>query len=80
MATFLLRTMVPLRPVAILGNLLFALLGCVQRVHPVVFLHLVLLPDNSRRFFTRRARPGSAPQICPSLGFKSCLEAGLRLV
>jgi hypothetical protein len=39
--------MVRLRLVGILRSLLFALFGDVRRVHPVVFLHLVLLPVNS---------------------------------
>jgi len=46
LASFLMRTMVPLRLVAILSNILFAAFGYVQNIHPVLFLHMVLLPIN----------------------------------
>jgi len=46
LATFLVRTMVPLRLIAILSNVLFAAFGYVQHIYPVLFLHAVLLPIN----------------------------------
>jgi len=46
LATFLMRTMVPLRLIAILSNVLFLAFGYIQNIHPVFFLHLVLLPIN----------------------------------
>ena len=49
LATFLMRTMVPLRLVAILSNVLFLVFGCVQHIYPVFFLHLALLPINAWR-------------------------------
>jgi CRP/FNR family transcriptional regulator, cyclic AMP receptor protein len=51
LATFLMRTMVPLRLVAILSNILFLAFGYIQNIHPVFFLHLVLLPVNVWRLF-----------------------------
>jgi len=51
LASFLMRTMVPLRLVAILSNVLFAAFGYVQNIHPVLFLHMVLLPINVWRLF-----------------------------
>lgn len=49
LASFLMRTMVPLRLVAILSNVLFVAFGYVQSIHPILFLHMVLLPINSWR-------------------------------
>jgi hypothetical protein len=46
LATFLMRTMVPLRLVAILSNVLFAAFGYLQHIYPVLLLHAVLLPIN----------------------------------
>jgi hypothetical protein len=51
LATFLMRTMVPLRLVAILSNVLFLLFGYVQHIYPIFFLHLALLPINTWRLF-----------------------------
>jgi hypothetical protein len=52
LATFLMRTMTPLRLVAILSNVLFLAYGYVEHIYPVLFLHLALLPINSWRLFT----------------------------
>jgi hypothetical protein len=49
LGSFLMRTMVPLRLVAILSNVLFVAFGYVQNIHPILFLHMVLLPINSWR-------------------------------
>ena len=63
LATFLMRTMVPLRLVAILSNILFLVFGYIQNIHPVFLLHLVLLPINVWRLLAlqhvgaRRLRP-----------------------
>lgn len=45
-ATFCMRTMLPLRLVAIGSNLLFIVYGYMGGVYPVLLLHLVLLPMN----------------------------------
>ncbi len=49
LATFLMRSMVPLRLVAILSNLLFLSYGYVEHIHPVFLLHTALLPINVAR-------------------------------
>ena len=49
LASFLMRTMVPLRLVAILSNMLFLVFGYVENIHPVFFLHMALLPINAWR-------------------------------
>jgi hypothetical protein len=51
LATFLMRTMLPLRLVAILSNVLFVAYGYVEHISPVLFLHLALLPINFWRLF-----------------------------
>jgi hypothetical protein len=51
LATFLMRTMVPLRLIAIVSNVLFLGFGYAQHIYPVFFLHLALLPINTWRLF-----------------------------
>jgi hypothetical protein len=46
LATFLMPTMLPLRFVAILSNILFLLYGYSANIPPVLFLHATLLPIN----------------------------------
>lgn len=46
LATFLMRTMVMLRLVGILSNLLFIWFGFIAHIYPVFLLHIVLLPIN----------------------------------
>ncbi len=49
LATFCMSTMVPLRTVAILSNVLFAIFGALAHVYPVLELHLILFPVNGVR-------------------------------
>ena len=58
LASFLMRTMIPLRLVAILSNILFLSFGYIQNIHPVLFLHLALLPINVWRLVALRQSPG----------------------
>ncbi len=51
LATFLMRTMLPLRLIAILSNILFLLYGYFAHIPPVLFLHATLLPINIVRLF-----------------------------
>jgi hypothetical protein len=44
--SFCMSAMVPLRIVAIISNVLFAAFGALAHVHPVLLLHVVLLPVN----------------------------------
>src|ERR1700761_2969671 len=59
LATFLTRTMVPLRLIAILSNVLFVAFGYAQHIYPVLFLHVALLPINTWRLVTARVRAGA---------------------
>ena len=51
LATFLMRSMLPLRLIAILSNLLFLSYGYFAHIHPVLLLHAALLPINIAQLF-----------------------------
>lgn len=61
LATFLMRTMTPLRLIAILSNILFLSYGYLQEIYPVFFLHVVLLPINAWRLFALQLGPRVSP-------------------
>jgi hypothetical protein len=69
LATFLMRSMVPLRLIAILSNVLFLAFGYIQHIYPVFFLHMALLPINAWRLVAAqwRGRP-APPAITPLRG------------
>jgi len=46
LAAFCMSSIVPLRVVAILSNVLFALYGLAAHLYPVFLLHSILLPIN----------------------------------
>ena len=52
LATFLMRTMLSLRFVAIASNVLFILYGHLAHIEPVLLLHVALLPINVFRLFS----------------------------
>jgi hypothetical protein len=71
LATFLTRTMVPLRLIAILSNVLFLVFGYVQHIYPVFFLHVALLPINAWRLVAvSEGSPGTSghPPAVPQSG------------
>ena len=82
LASFLMRTMVPLRLVAILSNVLFAAFGYVQNIHPVLFLHMVLLPINVWRLFAfpQALHAYGRFYVSPSGGFAAARAYALWLV
>jgi len=55
LATFCLRTMIPLRCVAIASNLAFIAYGLMASALPIVVLHLALLPMNALRLREMKA-------------------------
>jgi hypothetical protein len=63
LATFLMRTMVPLRLIAILSNVLFLTFGYIQHIYPVLFLHMALLPINTWRLLALQDRPSAQSRI-----------------
>jgi hypothetical protein len=85
--TFSMRTMLPLRVVAIGANVLFIAYGTLGALYPVLALHLILLPFNIFRLVeilrmtakVRRARtgefdPGWISQLLPA---KPCAEGAV---
>lgn len=68
LATFLMRTMVPLRLIAILSNVLFLGFGYIEHIYPVFFLHMALLPINAWRLV---AVPDNATRQAPVLRAQS---------
>jgi hypothetical protein len=57
LATFLMRTMLPLRIVAVGNNVLFIGYGYCAHILPVLCLHLALLPINIGRLSELREHP-----------------------
>ena len=56
LATFCMSSMPYLRLVAIGSNVLFILFGLAAHIHPVLLLHVVLLPVNIARLMQIRGR------------------------
>ena len=56
LATFCMSSMLSLRLVAIGSNVLFILFGFAAHIHPVLLLHVVLLPVNVARLIQIRGR------------------------
>jgi CRP/FNR family transcriptional regulator, cyclic AMP receptor protein len=54
LATFCMSTMIPLRVIAILSNILFSLFGFWTHIYPVMLLHLILFPVNIVRLMQIR--------------------------
>jgi len=51
LATFCMKTMIPLRAAAICSNVVFLVYGYQEEVHPVLMLHAILLPLNCWRAY-----------------------------
>src|ERR1700744_3634718 len=66
LGTFCMSTMVPLRLLAIVSNVLFASYGGISRIYPVLILHVVLLPINIYRLV--QGRPPHSSPIAPAQG------------
>jgi CRP/FNR family transcriptional regulator, cyclic AMP receptor protein len=49
LATFCMRTMIPLRILALVSNVLFCIYGYFDNLYPVLILHLILFPVNLYR-------------------------------
>lgn len=88
LVTFLMRTMAPLRFVAILSNVLFLSYGYIEQIYPVFFLHMALLPINCWRLCSfqnganrrwRVAKPARAADFAssPPVWFLIGLLAGV---
>jgi CRP/FNR family cyclic AMP-dependent transcriptional regulator len=49
LATFCMSTMIPLRMMGIVSNILFSSFGALAHIYPIMILHLILLPVNTIR-------------------------------
>ena len=49
LATFCMNTMIPLRVIALVSNVLFMAYGYADQLYPVLLLHAILLPVNALR-------------------------------
>src|SRR6185312_13472373 len=49
LATFCMNTMIPLRVIALVSNVLFMAYGFADQLYPVLLLHAILLPVNALR-------------------------------
>ncbi len=54
LATFLMSTMIPLRILALVSNVLFISYGYFNHIYPVLILHAILFPINLRRLLQFR--------------------------
>jgi hypothetical protein len=63
LASFCMSSIVPLRAVAVLSNVLFMTYGALGHIHPVLFLHAALLPINLIKLhqLVRPQQPHSSP-------------------
>ena len=61
LGTFCMDTIVPLRGLAIVSNLLFILYGIAGHLYPVFVLHALLLPINVMKLVQLRSGRSSVP-------------------
>jgi CRP/FNR family cyclic AMP-dependent transcriptional regulator len=74
LATFCMSTMIPLRILGLLSNLLFCTFGALAHIYPIMILHLILLPVNTVRLIQiRRLVQGVAQSQSGELSVKSLL-------
>jgi hypothetical protein len=57
LASFCMTTIVSLRSVAIVSNVLFIFYGMLGHIYPVFFLHITLLPINLTKLYQIQHRP-----------------------
>lgn len=74
LATFCMSTMIPLRIVGIVSNVLFSTFGALAHIYPIMILHLILLPVNTIRLVQiRRLVRGMANAKSDDLSIESLL-------
>ena len=75
LATFCMNTMMPLRVVAIISNVLFCAFGAAAHIFPVLILHAILLPVNVVRLVQiRRLVHGMQAVEHSELSSKACFH------
>src|ERR1700737_1935084 len=74
LATFCMNSMMPLRVLAIISNVLFCAFGAVAHIFPVLILHAIVLPVNVVRLVQiRRLVPGMQAAENSELSVQSLL-------
>jgi len=67
LGSFCMSTIVPLRILAVVSNVLFGVYGVLAHLYPVFFLHTILLPNNrfklARTGLSAEARRVSGPVL-----------------
>ena len=72
LTTFCMSTMIPLRIVGIVSNVLFSSFGALAHIYPIMILHLILLPVNAIRLVQiRRLVRGMADAQSSELSIES---------
>lgn len=66
LATFSMKTMIPLRAIAIVSNIAFMSYGALAEIYPVIALHSTLLPFNCIRLLQMRRLVASARKASTS--------------
>ena len=57
LVSFCMTTIVSLRSAALVSNVLFIFYGLLGHIHPVLFLHITLLPINFIKLYRLQRRP-----------------------
>ncbi len=71
LGSFCMSTIVPLRVLAVLSNVLFGIYGVSAHLYPVFFLHSILLPINLFKLARVRSsaeRPHASGSMLPQAG------------
>ena len=69
LGSFCISTIVPLRILAVVSNVLFGLYGVMADLYPVFFLHSILLPINLFKLASRQSRLRNlSSRIAPKAG------------
>ncbi len=64
LARFCMTTIVSLRSMAIVSNVLFIFYGVLGHIYPVLFLHITLLPINLAKLYQIQHRPRQIGNRC----------------
>ena len=75
LGSFCMSTIVPLRILAVVSNVLFGLYGVLAHLYPVFFLHSILLPINLFKLARRQSRPHNVSiRIAPEASGNSAAD------
>jgi hypothetical protein len=75
LGSFCMSTIVPLRILAVISNVLFGLYGMLAHLWPVFFLHSILLPINVFKLAQTKSRASTKPRF-PKLSGHTSQQVG----